>query len=120
MAGLKPLAPGVTFAGIGGPEMAAQGLQSRFDMCNVLPPARKLGSTVEHVVVPRQIQSAVRRYQLWQHEKVYGAWVPIHDSGDNIAAAKKEMYKERKRYKFTPTTANTNEEDELFSESESY
>ncbi len=32
MAGLKELHPDVTFEGIGGPVMAAQGLQSRFDM----------------------------------------------------------------------------------------
>ena len=32
MAGLKELDPGVTFEGIGGPQMAAQGLESRFDM----------------------------------------------------------------------------------------
>lgn len=32
MAGLKTLQPDVSFEGIGGPEMAAQGLQSRFDM----------------------------------------------------------------------------------------
>lgn len=32
MAGLKELHPDVTFEGIGGPEMAAQGLNSRFDM----------------------------------------------------------------------------------------
>ena len=32
MAGLKELQPDVTFAGIGGPEMTAQGLESRFDM----------------------------------------------------------------------------------------
>ncbi len=32
MAGLKALHPQVVFEGIGGPEMAAQGLQSRFDM----------------------------------------------------------------------------------------
>lgn len=32
MAGLKTLQPEVDFAGIGGPEMMAQGLQSRFDM----------------------------------------------------------------------------------------
>jgi lipid-A-disaccharide synthase len=32
MAGLKQLQPDVTFDGIGGSEMAAQGLQSRFDM----------------------------------------------------------------------------------------
>ena len=32
MAGLKELRPDVTFHGIGGPEMMAQGLESRFDM----------------------------------------------------------------------------------------
>jgi lipid-A-disaccharide synthase len=32
MAGLKTLQPDVSFEGIGGPEMAAQGLKSRFDM----------------------------------------------------------------------------------------
>ena len=32
MAGLKRLRPDVTFAGIGGPQMTAEGLQSRFDM----------------------------------------------------------------------------------------
>lgn len=32
MAGLKTLRPDVSFEGIGGPEMMAQGLQSRFDM----------------------------------------------------------------------------------------
>ncbi|NDV00614.1 lipid-A-disaccharide synthase [Pseudoroseicyclus tamaricis] len=32
MAGLRQLAPGVTFAGIGGPGMEGQGLQSRFPM----------------------------------------------------------------------------------------
>lgn len=32
MAGLKTLRPDVTFEGIGGPEMTAQGLDSRFDM----------------------------------------------------------------------------------------
>lgn len=32
MAGLKELSPGVVFQGIGGPDMAAQGLESRFDM----------------------------------------------------------------------------------------
>ena len=32
MAGLKALHPKIDFAGIGGPEMAAQGLHSRFDM----------------------------------------------------------------------------------------
>lgn len=32
MAGLRALSPGVTFAGVGGPNMAAQGLQSRFPM----------------------------------------------------------------------------------------
>ncbi|MFK7835600.1 MAG: lipid-A-disaccharide synthase [Sulfitobacter sp.] len=32
MAGLKALHPDVSFEGIGGPEMAAQGLKSRFDM----------------------------------------------------------------------------------------
>ena len=35
MAGLKELAPGVTFDGIGGPEMTAQGLESRFDMAEL-------------------------------------------------------------------------------------
>ena len=32
MAGLKSLHPGIIFAGIGGPEMTAQGLKSRFEM----------------------------------------------------------------------------------------
>ncbi|MBD3663121.1 lipid-A-disaccharide synthase [Sulfitobacter aestuariivivens] len=32
MAGLKQLRPGISFEGIGGPEMMAEGLQSRFDM----------------------------------------------------------------------------------------
>lgn len=35
MAGLRDLAPGVTFVGIGGPEMAAQGLASRFPMAEL-------------------------------------------------------------------------------------
>ena len=35
MAGLKQLCPEVTFDGIGGPQMAAQGLKSRFDMAEL-------------------------------------------------------------------------------------
>ena len=50
MAGLKALRPGIGFAGIGGPEMAAQGLDSRFAMdelsvmgiTEVLPKYRQL------------------------------------------------------------------------------
>lgn len=35
MAGLKHLHPNITFQGIGGPEMAAEGLNSRFDMAEL-------------------------------------------------------------------------------------
>lgn len=50
MAGLKELAPGVTFQGVGGPEMEAQGLSSQFPMnelsvmgvLEILPGLRRL------------------------------------------------------------------------------
>ena len=35
MAGLKSLRPDVTFEGIGGPDMTAEGLQSQFDMAEL-------------------------------------------------------------------------------------
>ncbi len=54
MAGLKSLAPGVTFAGVGGPAMAAEGLQSLFPMdeiavmgiAEVLPRYRSLKARI--------------------------------------------------------------------------
>ncbi len=54
MAGLKSLQPDVTFEGIGGPEMAAQGLESRFDMselsvmglAEILPKYRSLKARI--------------------------------------------------------------------------
>lgn len=65
MAGLKSLRPDVTFQGIGGSEMAAQGLQSQFDMselsvmgiAEVLPKYRalmaRINETAEAVIVAR-------------------------------------------------------------------
>ena len=54
MAGLRTLHPDITFQGIGGPEMAAQGLQSRFDMselsimglAEILPKYRSLKARI--------------------------------------------------------------------------
>lgn len=65
MAGLKTLHPDVTFAGIGGPEMTAQGLHSRFDMselsvmglAEILPKYRALKARIRetaHAVVDLQ------------------------------------------------------------------
>ena len=65
MAGLKALAPGVTFDGVGGPRMAAEGLASRFPMdelsvmgiAEVLPRyrhlMRRIRETAEAVVETR-------------------------------------------------------------------
>ena len=65
MAGLKSLRPDVTFQGIGGSEMAAQGLQSQFDMselsvmgiAEVLPKYRalmaRINETAEAVIAAR-------------------------------------------------------------------
>ncbi len=55
MAGLRGMAPEVEFAGVGGPSMAEQGLQSRFDMgelslfglAEILPKYRQLKRRIE-------------------------------------------------------------------------
>lgn len=65
MAGLKTLRPDVSFEGIGGPEMAAEGLQSRFDMAElsimglaeILPKYRALKARI------RQTADAVLQMQ---------------------------------------------------------
>ncbi len=65
MAGLKSLHPDVTFEGIGGPDMAAQGLTSRFDMselsvmglAEILPKYRALKARI------RQTANAVLAMQ---------------------------------------------------------
>ncbi len=58
MAGLKALQPGIEFDGVGGPEMAAEGLQSRFPMqelsvmglVEVLPRYRALKARIAEMV----------------------------------------------------------------------
>ncbi len=58
MAGLKSLRPDVSFAGIGGPEMMAEGLKSRFDMAElsvmglaeILPKYRALMARINETV----------------------------------------------------------------------
>ncbi len=65
MEGLKDLVPGVTFAGVGGPLMATQGLESQFDMAElslmglveILPKYRHLKRRI------REVAAAVNAWQ---------------------------------------------------------